>query len=228
MKVCKICKQSFPLSEFRERIRKGKTCYECYCKPCEREYQKISCKKRYYAQHEERKTKRDLNKPEQKIKNREYYNKNKDRLQAYRLTRRQQDRENLSIYSKRKRKEDPVFRLRQYMSNNICQILIKNNSSKRGKSCLEFLGYSVKELKEYLESQFEPWMNWNNHGKYRLDLWDDNDSSTWTWQMDHIIPQSKLPYDSMAHPNFVKCWSLNNLRPLSAKLNLIKGAKLTL
>lgn len=27
----------------------------------------------------------------------------------------------------------------------------------------------------------------------------------------------------MDHPNFQKCWSLDNLRPLSAKLNNIEG-----
>jgi hypothetical protein len=68
-------------------------------------------------------------------------------------------------------------------------------------------------------------MNWDNHGKYCLDVWDDNNSNTWTWQIDHIIPQSQLVYDSMAHPNFLKCWALSNLRPLSAKKTVIDGAR---
>jgi hypothetical protein len=41
---------------------------------------------------------------------------------------------------------------------------------------------------------------------------------------DHIIPQSKLQYTSMKDENFKKCWSLENLRPLSAKQNVIDGA----
>jgi hypothetical protein len=57
-----------------------------------------------------------------------------------------------------------------------------------------------------LEKQFEPWMNWQNHGVYKN--WDDNDQSTWTWQIDHIIPQSDLPYTSMEDENFKKCWAL--------------------
>lgn len=68
-------------------------------------------------------------------------------------------------------------------------------------------------------------MNWNNHGQYRAEEWDDNDPSTWVWQIDHIIPQSDLPYDSMEHPNFKKCWSLDNLRPYSAKKNVIEGTR---
>jgi hypothetical protein len=67
-------------------------------------------------------------------------------------------------------------------------------------------------------------MNWNNQGVYRPSLWDDSDSSTWVWQLDHILPQSDLPYTSMEDDNFKKCWALSNLRPLSAKQNLLDGA----
>ena len=41
-----------------------------------------------------------------------------------------------------------------------------------------------------------------------------------------IYPQSKLPYDSMTHPNFLKCWALENLQPLEAKENISKGNRL--
>jgi hypothetical protein len=67
-------------------------------------------------------------------------------------------------------------------------------------------------------------MNWDNYGKYNPKTWDDNDSSTWKWNIDHIIPQAKLPYTSEKDVNFKKCWSLNNLRPYSAKQNLLDGA----
>ena len=65
-------------------------------------------------------------------------------------------------------------------------------------------------------------MNWDNQGYYKLSEWNDNDSSTWKWQLDHIIPQSKLPYTSMEDENFKICWDLENLRPYSAKQNLIE------
>ena len=67
-------------------------------------------------------------------------------------------------------------------------------------------------------------MNWNNHGLYRKNIWDDNDPLTWTWQLDHIIPHSVLPYKSMEDENFKKAWALSNLRPLSAKQNLLDDA----
>ena len=70
-------------------------------------------------------------------------------------------------------------------------------------------------------------MNWDNWGKYDPKTWNDNDVSTWTWQLDHIIPQSDLPYINMSNKNFNKCWSLSNLRPYSAKQNNIEGSQKT-
>jgi len=70
-------------------------------------------------------------------------------------------------------------------------------------------------------------MNWGNHGKYDPKKWDENDPKTWTWQLDHIIPSSDLPYLSMEDDNFKKCWALENLRPLSAKQNILDGVTRT-
>ena len=78
--------------------------------------------------------------------------------------------------------------------------------------------YTQQQLREHLEKQFEPWMNWDNHGRAN--------SNKKTWQIDHVIPQSLLTYDSMEHPNFQKCWALENLRPLDAIENLKKSDKI--
>lgn len=124
-----------------------------------------------------------------------------------------------------KRRAVPGFvegqKLRKNVSEHIRRALRNNQSSKNGSSCLKFLSYTIPELCAHLESLFEPWMNWKNRGQYRSKSWRDNDPSTWKWQLDHIIPQSWLPYSSMDDDNFKKCWSLENLRPYSAKQNTI-------
>lgn len=94
---------------------------------------------------------------------------------------------------------------------------------KGGKSILQFLQYTIDILRAHIENLFEPWMTWENWGSYRIETWDDNDPTTWTWHIDHIISQAKLPYVSMEDDNFKICWALSNLRPLSAKQNVIKG-----
>ena len=60
-------------------------------------------------------------------------------------------------------------------------------------------------------------MSWDNWGPYVKD--------NKTWQIDHIIPQSKLVYTSMEDDNFKKCWALENLRPLESIENIKKGNK---
>jgi len=121
------------------------------------------------------------------------------------------------IYESNKLKNDIIFKINKNITNKF-RGLSKNCSKKI------FLDYSMQELKEHLESKFEYWMSWNNYGIYNPEKWNDNDPSTWTWQIDHIIPKSTFNYKSVNDEEFKKCWSLDNLRPYSAKLNIIEGS----
>jgi len=74
----------------------------------------------------------------------------------------------------------------------------------------KILGFDKHTLREHLESQFTDGMSWDNMGE---------------WHIDHIRPVSSFDYDSTDHPDFKKCWALNNLQPLWAEDNLSKGDK---
>lgn len=204
-KKCKICGEVKSLECFRKRERYNKILYECYCLDCEKEYKKSNCKL-YYS----------------KNKNRwiEYKLENKDKIKEYQKNYEKE-------YRKDRRKNDLNYKIRSSLSTAIFVALRKNSSGKRKKSCLSFLSYSIKELREHLESLFEPWMNWDNWGKYDAKIWDDNDPSTWKWQIDHIIPKSMFKYTSMEDEEFKKCWALENLRPYSAKQNFLDGCTKT-
>lgn len=110
-------------------------------------------------------------------------------------------------------------KLRSAISSSVTKGLRRGNCSKQNNSCWQYLGYSPAELRAYLESLFEPWMNWSNYGTYRADNWDDNNMSTWTWNIDHIKRHREFDYKSMEDLKFKECWKLSNLRPLSAKAN---------
>lgn len=118
-----------------------------------------------------------------------------------------------SRYWKKRKKEDPSFKLRMAVSSSINRTLF-HTKGKKESSVWKKLPYSPQELRLHLEKQFEPWMNWENHGNH--------DPNRKTWQMDHITAQRDLLYDSLDHPNFLKCWGLDNLRPLEAKENLLR------
>jgi len=146
----------------------------------------------------------------------------------------QQNKEKINK-SRRERIENNIFlKLRQDLSGIIRGSLKRHLSSKNGRSMSDFLPYTMEDLKIHLESLFshpsnltpggKVWMTWSNWGKYIFKTWDEYEPSTWVWHIDHIIPQSNLPYYSMEDDNFIKCWSLNNLRPLSADINIVEGA----
>lgn len=148
-----------------------------------------------------------------------------NRSQQYRLKNKDFIKAKRTKKAKEKRLTDPLFKLKENFSRHIRRVLTKRNSSKDS-SFLKKIGYSLDELKFHLESQFELWMSWENYGIYTKSKWNDNDQSTWTWNIDHIIPQSTFEYSSMDDDNFKKCWGLDNLRPLSSKQNFLYGLKL--
>lgn len=119
---------------------------------------------------------------------------------------------------KKRLHSDSKYKLRIYTSNAIGRGLKRSNGSKLGKSIEQYLPYTIDELKTHIESLWEPWMSWENYGSPK--------KGERKWQIDHIIPQALLVYDSMEHPNFKKCWNLNNLRPLEAFENMKKHTSL--
>jgi len=126
---------------------------------------------------------------------------------------------------RQKKKGTVGYKLRANISRTISRSLRQRGATKEGSSFLQCVSWSVQELKAHLESGWEPWMTWDNYGVYVASSWDDNDPSTWKWNIDHIIPQSETPYVSMRDENFAKCWALENLRPMSAKQNLLDGVR---
>ena len=42
------------------------------------------------------------------------------------------------------------------------------------------------------------------------------------WNIDHVVPRSALKFDSLDHPNFAKCWALENIRPLEFMENVLR------
>ena len=97
-------------------------------------------------------------------------------------------------YAQRKARinSDPSFKLRVRASSAIANALKASGGSKLGKSILDKLPYTIDDLKQHLELQFELWMNWHNWGVYNPYRSDDNEPSTWKWQIDHIIPYHEL------------------------------------
>ena len=118
--------------------------------------------------------------------------------------------------SKIKTKITPEHKKIRHAFSVCLYVRLKNRgSSKFGNSTFDILGYSFDDLIKHLESQFKPWMNWENHGTYEL--------GELRWQIDHIVPDSSFAYQDVNDQGFKDSWKLSNLRPLEARQNLVKG-----
>ena len=238
-KECSKCKVVKSFDEFhKDKLRKDER--QSVCKGCRKQYQK-NYQPQYYEDNRERvirrikqytqdnkerisewnKQYRQDNKERINDRKKQYYQDNKERLnecskqynQTHKEERKQYHQDNkakFNEYLKNKRKNDIVFALRCNVSSQVSMALKRNSGSKQGKSLMKYLPYTIEQLKEHIEKQFEPWMSWENYGE---------------WHIHHIYPHSKLPYDSMMHPNFLKAWALENLQPLEASENIRKGNK---
>lgn len=220
-KICIKCGDEKNLDQFE--FRKDTQKYRNTCTTCSIE----KAKDRYRKLHPE-KVKIDPVQPKTEY-NKMYYTENSDKIKIqqkkYRIKNKLKIRKYNNELEKIKRRTDPAFRLRKDLSRVIQVALKENGGSKHNFSVMKFLPYSIQQLKEHIEQQFEVWMTWDNHGKHTHN-YADNDPTTWTWNIDHIIPQSKLPYVSMEDDNFQKCWELSNLRPLKSIDNIRKHNKI--
>lgn len=110
-------------------------------------------------------------------------------------------------YKKERIKTDKVFLLSLRLGSIIRSTLKRKRYNKKSKT-VEILGCTYKFFKEYLESKFENWMNWDNYGKY-------NGKLNFGWDIDHIIPISSVKTEE----ELIKLFHYTNLQPLCSKVN---------
>ena len=107
------------------------------------------------------------------------------------------------------RMSNPKNRISARFRTLISTYNVRKGARKTSKS-FEVLGYTKEDLCNHIESLFVDGMSWDN-----MHL----------WHIDHIRPFASFNFDSTDHPDFKKCWALNNLQPLWAKDNLSKNGK---
>ena len=172
--------------------------------------------------------------PEEKIKERKKldYQKNKEKVKArskiWKDNNKEKARQVADKNHKDRMKNDPGYRLLKICGGLVGNMLRSSGSSKNGKSSKYYFPFNKEELKASIQNKFQSWMTWDNQGIYRLKTWIDNDILSYLWNLDHWIPQNLLPYSSMEDKNFRIAWDLANLRPISAKQNILENHRKTI
>jgi len=77
-------------------------------------------------------------------------------------------RRRANAYEKKYLSENPEAKVARCLRASLRDAVHKKRA-KRTAKLLASIGCSISELVKHVESQFEPWMNWQNHGKWHLD-----------------------------------------------------------
>jgi len=111
-------------------------------------------------------------------------------------------------YLKQRRLQDPLYKIKHQLGCRVRETFKKNKTYKNNKT-IDILGCDLNTLKQHIESQFEPWMNWSNMGSRIV-----NTPNT-TWDIDHIIPLSSATNEE----ELKQLHHYTNLQPLCSYKN---------
>ena len=158
--------------------------------------------KEYYENNKEKKTEYDKqyyqkNKEKGRENSRRYYQRSKEKVKEYKLA----NKERFNARRRERREKDITWRLKTNLRTRLIAIL----GRKKSISALNLVGCTVNELREHIEKQWQPGMNWDNHTKTG-------------WHIDHIKPVNTFDLTDIEQQR--KCFHYSNLRPLWAKDNL--------
>ena len=190
MKQCKKCNAVKPLNEFcnRKGEKDGK---HRYCKLCLnsdfKTYYHVSGRK----ENEYYKTYREQNK--------EYFNKYSH---IHYHTKKELYRE----WEKNKYAIDIPYRIKHLTSSRINSALSTYQALKKDRT-IEYLGCTISEYCDYLESKFDFNMTWENQGTY--------------WQIDHIRPIAS--FDLTDEEQLYQCFHYTNTQPMEKTENRLKS-----
>ena len=199
---CKDCARAYRVANRKRELKQAKAY---------RQANKAIISERAKVRYQKNKEKIANRYQENKVCRKTYYEANKEKIKAYQKANKEKIRERQRANRKMRRATDPHYRVMRNVSTLVSRALKKQGTTKGG-STFSALPYTPLDLVEHLEKQFDETMNWDNYGSY--------------WDVDHIHPQSLLPYDSLEHPNFQKCWALENLQPLEKNANIRKSNKI--
>lgn len=193
-KVCPKCKVEKLNTDFH-KCKKNKDGLYYSCKQCRKEYAEenkdniINYNKNYYISNLDYQLKRK----------KEYRENNKETIKIY-----------YNIYKQSRINNDPLFKfitkIRKIIHNSL-----KAKSDRKDTKIYQILGCTSNEFKLHLESQFQPWMNWNNRGLY-------NGKPNYGWDIDHIISMSSAKTEE----DVIKLNHYTNLRPRCSYLNRVE------
>lgn len=99
-------------------------------------------------------------------------------------------------------------RIRKRLNSRIMEALLTSSQRKRKKT-IEYIGCNIDFFRNWISSQFQEGMSWENHGQ---------------WHLDHVKPCSSFDLSNCDEIQRCFCWK--NMQPLWASDNLTKSGRI--
>ncbi len=192
MKICKKCNAEKSLGEFYNR-KDEKDGKHRYCKLCLKSVNDDWYQNSKHQRTDYYKTYREQNK--------EYFNKYSN---IHYHTKKELYRE----WEKNKYTTDIPYRIKHLTSSRINSALSTYQALKKDRT-IEYLGCTISEYCDYLESKFDSNMTWENQGVY--------------WHIDHIRPIAS--FDLTDEEQLYQCFHYTNTQPMEKTENRLKSDK---
>ena len=135
---------------------------------------------------------------------------NKEKRKIYLKAYREKNKDKLKESLKNRIKSDVLFKLSRRLRSSLNSVFKRKGYSKTAKT-FQILGCDFDTLKTHIESQFEPWMTWENKGNPEDGIFEPNK----TWDIDHIVPLT----NAMCEEDMIKLNHYTNLRPTCSYYN---------
>ena len=217
-KCCDSCNEYKLLHEFSIRkLKDGTNSYRNECKKCRclreikrRQENKKAFQerdKKFYEQNKDKIRERQQEYNEQNrdsiCKNKKkYYEQNREKILEYHVN--NKDKRNVRI--REKRQTDITFKIIENLKSRIHSVL----KNKKKTHTNELIGCTKEQLLNWLESQFDDKMTWENYGIY--------------WHIDHVLAVTLFEIEILEYQYLACHWS--NLKPLEKIENISKSNKI--
>lgn len=190
-KTCSTCKKAKYPEDFQKNKNRCKKCRSEIEVPRHREYIK-----KWASENKALKSRLD----------KEYRENNADKIKLYRKSERYKEiKAKFGKKYSNKIKNIPILKLMTTIKCSVSSSLRHNREA----PYFRILGYSLKELRDRLESTFQPGMSWDNYGRGG-------------WCIDHIRPIASFVLKN--EDDIRMAWSLDNLQALWFNKNASKGS----
>ena len=210
MRTCARCKMERDILDFN-KDKYSKDGINSWCRNCTIEKLKNHRNKNKEEFNKKQKEYCDKNRERIREYKKKYYHKNSEEIDAKNKIFKLKNKEHYTKYNneyvKNRFKIDILFKLR-FNIRTLIRSSISSTGYKKNTKTEQILGCSFVEFKEYLESKFEHWMNWENRGLYNGEL-------NYGWDIDHIVPLASAKTEE----DIIKLNHYSNLQPLCSKIN---------